>query len=494
MSRRLSFISLALSCLILSLIGATPTPPEGGQVRAVLFYSPTCPHCEYVMEETLPPLHEKYGQRLQVLKMDVTQPAGQGLFLAAIKKFDLDGGVPTLIIGDVILISSVDIPEKFPALIEQYLAQGGLDWPDIPGLTEMLAAQAGEAQEPEPAATAEPPASLGEKLKRDPLGNALAIIALIGMLAVAIGGVFAYRRPPAIPSRQPRNWWVAVLCLAGMGVAAYMAYVETAQVRAVCGPVGDCNAVQQSSYARLFGVLPIGVLGLGGYLAILLAWLVGQQSNERLADYASMAMLGMTAFGLLFSIYLTFLEPFIIGAACAWCLTSAVIITALFWLSLTPAKPAWSKLFASAQNNPTKKRPARRPVSKSKAVVRRKRLVKQHQKSKGLWIGLGVVAVGIISFLFWPKNPSVAEISANQAYQKYQQGAFFLDVRGLEEWRQGHIADSVLIPLDELQQRLDELPTDQDIVVVCLSGVRSKEGAVILLKAGFKRATCLKGG
>ncbi len=77
---------------------------------------------------------------------------------------------------------------------------------------------------------------------------------------------------------------------------------------------------------------------------ILLAWGIGRFARPRLAAYASLAMLGLTAVGLLFSIYLTFLEPFVIGATCAWCLTSAIIMTALFWLSLTPARSALAYL------------------------------------------------------------------------------------------------------------------------------------------------------
>lgn len=49
----------------------------------------------------------------------------------------------------------------------------------------------------------------------------------------------------------------------------------------------------------------------------------------------------------LFSIYLTFLEPFVIGATCAWCLTSAILMTALLWLSITPARRALSVLRSS---------------------------------------------------------------------------------------------------------------------------------------------------
>jgi uncharacterized membrane protein len=133
--------------------------------------------------------------------------------------------------------------------------------------------------------------------------------------------------------------------LIGCGVAAYMAYVETTQVSAVCGPVGDCNTVQQSAYARLFGVLPIGVLGVLGYIAILVAWLVRRFGRGCPADLAALALLGMTAFGTLFSIYLTFLEPFVIGATCAWCLSSAIIMTLLLWLALPSGRQAIINLY-----------------------------------------------------------------------------------------------------------------------------------------------------
>jgi uncharacterized membrane protein len=85
-------------------------------------------------------------------------------------------------------------------------------------------------------------------------------------------------------------------------------------------------------------------LGLAGYVMILLAWAIGHFASQRLAAYASLALLGLTAFGLLFSIYLTFIEPFVIGATCAWCLTSAILMMVLFWLNLAPAREALSYL------------------------------------------------------------------------------------------------------------------------------------------------------
>jgi rhodanese-related sulfurtransferase len=112
------------------------------------------------------------------------------------------------------------------------------------------------------------------------------------------------------------------------------------------------------------------------------------------------------------------------------------------------------------------------------------------------WGGLGIAAIVIIVVLILliPKITGNTHISVAQAYQKYQQDAFFLDVRSQEEWDQVHIANSTLIPLDELQNRLSELPSNRDIVVVCLSGHRSEEGVTILRNAGFSRASCMTDG
>jgi rhodanese-related sulfurtransferase len=112
-----------------------------------------------------------------------------------------------------------------------------------------------------------------------------------------------------------------------------------------------------------------------------------------------------------------------------------------------------------------------------------------------LWIGIAVVVVLAAALIFLRPGSTVPnEVTAAQAYQKYRAGALFVDVRTQEEWNQGHIAKSLLIPLDELPNRLNELPKDRDLVVVCHSGVRAKEGATILRNAGFTRVSCLSGG
>jgi uncharacterized membrane protein len=188
-------------------------------------------------------------------------------------------------------------------------------------------------------------------LARDPGGNALAIITLLGMVLV-VSSVLAARPRAAGEQAAWQAWAIPLLALLGLGVAGYLAYVETQQVAAVCGPVGDCNTVQQSPYARLFGLLPIGVLGLLGYAAILIVWGVARFGHRPLAGLAWPALLAMALFGTLFSIYLTFLEPFVIGATCAWCLISAVLMTALLALTATPGKRAISTLLHGKVQRP----------------------------------------------------------------------------------------------------------------------------------------------
>ena len=86
------------------------------------------------------------------------------------------------------------------------------------------------------------------------------------------------------------------------------------------------------------------------------------------------------------------------------------------------------------------------------------------------------------------------EISVEEAAAKRDAGALILDVREPEEWVDFHIPGATLIPLGQLAARVDELPGDQEIVVVCRSGNRSQSGRDILLDAGFTQVTSMAGG
>lgn len=121
---------------------------------------------------------------------------------------------------------------------------------------------------------------------------------------------------------------------------------------------------------------------------------------------------------------------------------------------------------------------------------------------KLLWVALVAVAVLVLGgfALIRAGGQSAtastlpAEISVQEAYQKYQAGTFVLDVRTPEEWNDFHAPNTTLIPLNTLASRVNELPKDQEILVICRSGNRSAQGRDILLNAGFTQVTSVRGG
>lgn len=117
-----------------------------------------------------------------------------------------------------------------------------------------------------------------------------------------------------------------------------------------------------------------------------------------------------------------------------------------------------------------------------------------------LWAGLGIIVLVLAGvFFFRPDNTATAdglprEVSVSEASAMRDAGAFILDVREPEEWNESHIPGATLIPLGELASRVDEVPQDQEVVVVCRSGNRSQQGRDILLAAGFTQVTSMAGG
>lgn len=91
---------------------------------------------------------------------------------------------------------------------------------------------------------------------------------------------------------------------------------------------------------------------------------------------------------------------------------------------------------------------------------------------------------------------TVKQLSPTELKDKIQQNdkLFLLDVREPEEFQYAKIANSVLIPLNQIPQRLGELDRDQEIVVICHHGMRSQQAAAYLVKSGFKNIANLTGG
>jgi rhodanese-related sulfurtransferase len=73
-------------------------------------------------------------------------------------------------------------------------------------------------------------------------------------------------------------------------------------------------------------------------------------------------------------------------------------------------------------------------------------------------------------------------------------GAYLLDVRESDEWAAGHAPDAHHVPMMEIPARLDEIPLDRDVVVVCRVGARSAQVVAYLLSLGRDRAVNLDGG
>jgi len=114
---------------------------------------------------------------------------------------------------------------------------------------------------------------------------------------------------------------IGVLCLIGIGVSSYLTYTHYAGLKVLCLSSGGCETVQSSVYSKLDGI-PVAVLGLAGYVGILLS-LALRNELGRAAGF------GLALVGFLFSMYLTYRELFTIKAICQWCVSSAVIMTLL---------------------------------------------------------------------------------------------------------------------------------------------------------------------
>jgi uncharacterized membrane protein len=373
-------LCILVIAITLALAPASAQTVPGPVARAVLFYSPTCGHCQIVITEVLVPMLETYGDQLIILGVDVSQPGGGMLFTQALDYFELPperGVVPTLIMGETLLQGSGDIPEQFPGMVTAALAAEGTDWPAFPGMQDALPPEqtgtepeeSGDSGESTPAPTltpgsqtalpaaTEPPAApptlvpnplssaggpidiregVTEGPPPDPIGFTLGGLVLVGLVG-SIGATTRWlgqsrrrlpdlRLPPDLLTGYAQSAWILVLSLTGLGISGYLAYVEVNQIEAVCGPVGACNLVQGSAYAQILGV-PIAVLGLAFYVAVIVLWFALRSASLPLPtrQLAGLALVALAVAGTIFSIYLTGVELFVIRAICLWCLSSAVL-------------------------------------------------------------------------------------------------------------------------------------------------------------------------
>jgi len=124
--------------------------------------------------------------------------------------------------------------------------------------------------------------------------------------------------------------------------------------------------------------------------------------------------------------------------------------------------------------------------------------------TKRVWLMLAALIILPMSAAacgFGEKSAEGYENTAVQhAYQHWNQGAssavpfVFIDVRTPEEYAEGHIEGAVLIPVQQLAERISEVPKDVQVYLYCHSGRRSANAASMLAKAGYTNIENLLGG
>jgi uncharacterized membrane protein len=125
----------------------------------------------------------------------------------------------------------------------------------------------------------------------------------------------------------------ALLSLTGFFVSAYLYLYKIGRIGTLACGTGGCETVQLSPWSRFAGleVSLIGMLGYAGLLAVSLAALQPALAQRR---WPATLILALSAVGVGFTLYLTYLELFVIHAICRWCVGSAAIILSIFVVAL----------------------------------------------------------------------------------------------------------------------------------------------------------------
>ena len=123
------------------------------------------------------------------------------------------------------------------------------------------------------------------------------------------------------------------ISLIGLIISGYLSLYKLGYLGFIQCATGGCETVQSSQYAFFLG-MPVAVWGVGAYVVLLTLALVGLQPAWMRERWVAIALFAMSAIGLVFTAYLTYLEAFVIHAWCQWCLVSAALVTLIFLLSI----------------------------------------------------------------------------------------------------------------------------------------------------------------
>ena len=126
-------------------------------------------------------------------------------------------------------------------------------------------------------------------------------------------------------------WATIVIAILGLLVSIYMTIYKLTNNNAMCLGNGGCSYVNASKYSEVSGI-PVAVIGMIGYLAIL-AVLFMERRSRFFLENGTMFEFGFSLIGVLYSAYLTYLEYAVIRYFCPFCVTSAIAISLIFILS-----------------------------------------------------------------------------------------------------------------------------------------------------------------
>jgi uncharacterized membrane protein len=126
---------------------------------------------------------------------------------------------------------------------------------------------------------------------------------------------------------------VAALALAGIFISIYLTLYKLGVIGELTCSIGSCETVNTSRYSVFLG-LPVAAWGLFFYLDVFGVALIGTMPRLENEPLISIVLVAEAAIGVIFSAWLTYLELNVIHAICVWCVTSAVIVTVIFFASV----------------------------------------------------------------------------------------------------------------------------------------------------------------
>lgn len=123
---------------------------------------------------------------------------------------------------------------------------------------------------------------------------------------------------------------IAILAVIGLAVSTYLLTVHWGWWNAVCLGVGNCELVNTSRFSEILGI-PVALLGMGAYVALIALCIAVMRGIA--PEWSRRGIFFVAAMGVAFSLYLTYIELYVLYEICPWCVSSAILVTLIAILS-----------------------------------------------------------------------------------------------------------------------------------------------------------------